>query len=242
MHFILVAYHFNADKQEKWRRFLASFPGATSVVIENADGATSEASSLVQGSNRHFEFSGYLEGMEASSLEEEDPYWVILNDTLFSHHWALGWRHLIARVSLLKDGIYGDYRREPILWDGRPLDLYASWIFMVKGPLVRLKFQVMLKEVLSMFDTPLNFPGYEVYQQRYMRATLWSGYTSILHPAKHAEALQIKKQCIHAEHRLGRTLDNLGWVNRLPGPTYTLVHAVDRWLSFKRRATRLLIG
>lgn len=242
MHFVLVAYHFTPAKQLKWEHFLSFFPGATSVVVENAEGTPTAAVPVLKGSNRHYEFSGYLEGMSASSQAAKDPYWVVLNDTLFSHHWAMGWRHLISQVSRFEDGLYGDYRQEPISWEGRPLTIYASWIFMMKGSQFRSEFQTLLREVLTSFDTPLHFPGYQAYQTGYFRATLFSGYTSVLDPHASSKALEIKTKCIHVEHRLGRILDNLGRVNRLPGLTYTLVHAVDRWLSFKRRATRLIKG
>jgi hypothetical protein len=242
MHFVLVAYNFTTAKQLKWKHFLSSFPGATSVVVENAEGSPTDAESVLKGSNRHYEFSGYLEGMSASCQAEKDPYWVVLNDTLFSHHWAMGWRYIISQVSHFKDGLYGDYRQEPISWEGRPLTIYASWIFMLKGSQFRSEFQTLLREVLTSFDTPLHFPGYKAYQRGYLRATLFSGYTSVVNLYASSKALEIKTKCIHAEHRLGRTLDNLGWVQRLPGRGYSLVHFVDRWLSFKRRASRLLKG
>ena len=232
MHFILVTFGFDDIKQVKWRNFLRAFPAATYDVIENNYEYKHTDKHVHSGSNAQFEFSGYLEGMECARVSTS--MLIILNDTLFSHHFTLGWQRLLQRTLGWKPGIYGDPRIEPISWDGRPLRIYASWMFVLSGFHAQIVFKSELEKVIQSFQKPLQFQDYEAYMNRYLRGSWVSGYTK---PALMQDSREKKRkmQCIHAEHRLGRALDILYGIRNPPSVWYPIVHLADRALSFWRR-------
>jgi hypothetical protein len=237
MHFILVTYGFNRKKQERWKRFLSHFPTSTSLVVENGDFHPHEEFNLIKGSNAQYEFSGYREGLRAVNGLTETT--IVVNDTLFSHHWEWGWAKLTQLALALPSGIYGDYRCEPIFWNGKPLQIFASWYFVLRGSHAQSEFLRYLDDVIESFEVPLHFEGYQEYLAHYLQGNMVHGYTkSQKKPANPSLALKVK--CIYAEHRLGRLLDTSGWVVPFPHWTYRWLHWVDRFLSFRTRTFNVL--
>jgi hypothetical protein len=230
---LLVAYDFSDRKQKLWSTFLnrSGLNESISLVIENAPYDNIHAE---KGSNTYFEFSGYLEGLEkigASDLNEV----FIFNDTLFEHHAISMWANYFQNIKLLRDGIYGDGRIEPVIWDSKPLRILASWHFLLKGKVAIDIFDKTLKEVLLDFDKPLIInEEYKTYRERYLSGTFFNGY-SLSGKLDSKEDIERKIKCIGTEHRLGRALDENSVMIPYSGFRYGLVHLVDRFLSFKRR-------
>ena len=229
----LVAYDFNDRKQKLWNTFLnrSGLNESRSIVIDNAPHDNIHAE---KGSNTYFEFSGYLEGLEKIGSKNLDQVF-IFNDTLFEHHATSMWADYIRNIKPSRDGIYGDSRIEPIIWDSRPLKILASWHFLLKGKVAIDIFYKTLIEALLDFDKPLVINNeYKTYRERYLSGGVFSGY-SLSGKLDLKEDIQRKIKCIDTEHRLGRALDENSVMISYSGYRYILVHLVDRFLSFKRR-------
>jgi hypothetical protein len=230
---VLVAYDFNDRKQKLWNTFLnrSGLNESRSLVIENAPDDNIHAE---KGSNTYFEFSGYLEGLGkigASDLNEV----FIFNDTLFEHHATSMWANYFRNIKLSRDGIYGDGRIEPVIWDSKPMRILASWHFLLKGKVAIDIFDKTLREVLLDFDKPLIISEeYKTYRERYLSGGVFSGY-SLSGKFTSKKDIQRKAKCIDTEHRLGRALDENLVMIPYSGYIYRLLHLVDRFLSFKRR-------
>jgi hypothetical protein len=238
---VLVAYGYSTVKHARFKAFLkgAGLGHEPVFVVENHLNTTCPQLfpthwSYLQGSNQHFEFSGYLEGIEAcKSLRLERVY--IFNDTLFAHHYLPGWAALIRRSSRrLKPGIYGDPRIEPVHLESKPLRIYASWHFALIGKAARVQFEKALGTVLERFDSPIQDPVYQTYLTNYLEGSWLRGYTN---PAllKSEDHLKRKKHCIYTEHRLGRALEEQGLLHPYPSRFYRLVRRMDRLLAVGRR-------
>ena len=133
------------------------------------------------------------------------------------------------------DGVYGDGRIEPILWDSLPLKILASWHFLLNGKDSIRGFKELLKDVLVDFDNPLVIDdSYQLYREKYLSGGIFQGY-SLSGKLNNNEDLLRKKKCIDTEHRLGRALDKAGKMIFYSGFQYHFIHLVDRYLSFSRR-------
>ena len=115
---ILVAYDFDHRKQKLWNVFLkrSGLINSKHIVIDNCP---KENSMATRGSNELYEFSGYLEGLEKVGSKDLDKIF-LFNDTLFEHHANKMWANFFKNASFERDGIYGDGRIEPILWNDKP--------------------------------------------------------------------------------------------------------------------------
>jgi hypothetical protein len=231
---LLVAYGYTEEKRDAWLRFLhqAGFSTEFSVVLDNQ---APVLPGVLPGSNLHYEFSGYREILSHVShhVQPEDQVF-LFNDTLFTHHWVAGWARLIARRRYA-GLIMGDIRHEPVLFEGRPLTILASWHFALRGTEALQLLQSGVEKVLDVFEQPIDETAYQDYLANYLKPRWWRGYTRVLTP----EARLVKEQCIWAEHRLGRYIEQESGLRAYPGNLYPWVHRVDRLLAAKRRIQHL---
>ena len=229
---ILVAYDFDDRKQKLWDAFLkrSGLINSKNIVIDNFP---KENSMAIRGSNEFFEFSGYLEGLEKVGSKGLDKIF-LFNDTLFEHHTNMMWADFLRNIIPGKEGIYGDGRVEPVLWEGLPLKILASWHFLLSGKASIKAFTKILKDVLADFDEPFFIDdAYELYREKYLSGGIFNGY-SLSGKLNKEDSLR-KKKCIDTEHRLGRALDKAGKMIFYSGFQYHFIHLVDRYLSFRRR-------
>ena len=229
---ILVAYDFDHRKQKLWNVFLkrSGLINSKHVVIDNCP---KENSMAPRGSNEFYEFSGYLEGLEKVGSKDLDKIF-LFNDTLFEHHATNMWANFFKNVSFERDGIYGDGRIEPILWNDKPLKILASWHFLLVGKASIKAFTKIQKDVLADFDEPFFIDdAYELYREKFLSGGIFNGY-SLSGKLNKEDSLK-KKRCIDTEHRLGRALDKAGKMIFYSGFQYHFIHLVDRYLSFRRR-------
>ena len=234
---ILVAYDFDDRKQKLWSAFLnrSKLINSKHIVIDNYSNDNVE---IIRGSNEFYEFSGYLQGIETLGLNNFDQIF-IFNDTLFENHAIRMWANFFKNVILEKEGIYGDGRIEPVLWEGLPLKILASWHFLIRGKASITDFRKILKDILVDFKKPLVIDdAYKLYREKYLSGGVFNGYS--LSGKLNKEDLLRKKSCIDAEHRLGRELEKKGKMIFYSGFQYQFIHFMDRYLSFYRRFKSLL--
>ncbi len=234
---ILVAYDFDDRKQMLWDMFLkrSELINSKHIVIDNYPNDNIESK---RGSNEFYEFSGYIEGIEALGSNDLDRIF-LFNDTLFEHHATMMWAYLLKNISPKKDGIFGDGRIEPVLWDGKPLRILASWHFLLKGKSSIRGFKELLEDVLVDFDKPLVIDdAYKAYREIYLSGGIFNGY-SLSGKLNNEDALR-KRRCIDTEHRLGRELEKKGNMIFYSGFQYQFIHLLDRYLSFHRRFKSIL--
>ena len=234
---ILVAYDFDDRKQKLWDAFLkrSKLINSKHTVIDNYSNDNVE---IIRGSNEFYEFSGYLQGIEILGLNDFDQIF-LFNDTLFEHHANKMWANFLKNISLEKDGVYGDGRIEPVLWEGLPLKILASWHFLLNGKASIKAFSKILKEILVDFDKPLVIDeAYKLYREKYMSGGFFNGY-SLSGKLNKEDSLR-KKRCIDTEHRLGRAIEKKGKMIFYSGFRYHFIHLLDRYLSFHRRFKSLL--
>jgi hypothetical protein len=239
---ILVAYRLTEKKCAQWARFLRTFPAHTSVIVVENDLNSPIPVGLhadwtyVRGSNQHFEFSGYREGLAAMGAAEDQV--LLVNDSLFTHHVWNYWTKVL-HTATNQPGISGDPRTEPIDFNGRPLRIYASWLFLIQGREALETFAAGLDHALANFDIPIESPGYRSYLDRYLKGTWLRGHTAP-YSLRDADALRRKKHCIYAEHRLGRYLEDQGSIHPVPSPLYLRVRRMDRLAALRRRILQRL--
>ena len=230
---ILVAYDFDDRKQKLWSAFLkrSKLINSKHIVIDNYSNDNVE---IIRGSNEFYEFSGYLQGIETLGLNNFDQIF-IFNDTLFEHHAIRMWANFFKNVIPENDGVYGDGRIEPVLWDGEPLKILASWHFLLRGKASIKAFSKILKDILVDFDKPLVIDdAYELYREKYLSGGIFNGY-SLSGKLNNEKDLLRKKKCINTEHLLGRELEKKGKMIFYSGFQYQFIHLLDRYLSFYRR-------
>ena len=229
---ILVAYDFDDRKQKLWDAFLkrSGLIHSKNIVIDNCP---KENSMAIRGSNEFYEFSGYIEGLEKVGSKDLDKIF-LFNDTLFEHHANNMWANFFKNIIPGKEGIYGDGRIEPVLWEGSPLKILASWHFLLSGKVSIIDFSKTLKDILVDFDKPLVIDdAYNLYREKYLSGGIFHGYS--LSGKLNKEDSQRKKRCIDTEHRLGRELEKKGKMIFYSGFQYQFIHLLDRYLSFHRR-------
>jgi hypothetical protein len=230
---LLLAYGHSADQDGRWMRFTQQLGrwGQPKLTVDNRPHTVFAD---VQGSNAQFEFSGYLEGLDAL-LAKHGPQSRILvfNDSLFSHHSARRWAEFLKNYEPRRGpGVYGDPRLEPVEVDGRPLRYLASWMFLLEGSAGQDAFRAALQHALTHFDQAPEWPGYrEFLAHYYAPSRRWGGYTQALRP----EDLERKMRCSWAEHRLSLHLQQQHLMFPFEGWAYRSLHTVDRALSAYKR-------
>lgn len=230
---LLLAYGHNADKEGQWMKFtqLLGTWGQPKLVVDNRQNTVVAD---FQGSNRHFEFSGYFEGLNAL-IQQFGPQSriFVLNDSVFSHHSTRRWAQFLNQYIPRKGpGVYGDLRTETIRVHGQPLKYLASWIFLLEGQVGQKAFFDALEYALQHFDQAPDWPGYNEFLEHYYEPSRrWGGYTQALSP----DDLERKVRCSWAEHRLSLHLQQQGMMFPFEGLHYRSIHAVDRALSAIKR-------
>ena len=98
---ILVAYDFDDRKQKLWNAFLkrSSLINSKHLVVDNG---LKENFNVIKGSNEFYEFSAYIEGIDALESKDLDQIF-IFNDTLFEHHATMMWANFLKNISPEKD-------------------------------------------------------------------------------------------------------------------------------------------
>ncbi|MDP4741900.1 MAG: hypothetical protein NWR91_00425 [Schleiferiaceae bacterium] len=230
---LLLAYGHSADQDGRWMRFTQQLGrwGQPKLTIDNRPNTLLAE---VQGSNLHYEFSGYLEGLDALIEKYGTQARIfVFNDSLFSHHSARRWAEFLKDyVPRRGPGVYGDPRLEPVHVDGKPLHHLASWMFLLEGSNGQQAFREALQHALQHFDESPEWPGYsEFLAHYYAPSRRWGGYTQALSP----QDLERKMRCSWAEHRLSLHLQQQGMMYSFTGLRYQGVHAVDRALSAIKR-------
>lgn len=230
---LLLAYGHNADQEGRWVKFthLLGKWGQPRLVVDNRP---NNVLADVQGSNRKFEFSGYLEGLNTLNQKCGPQARIfVFNDSLFSHHSSRRWAQFLNQyVPRSGPGVYGDPRIEPILAHGQPLKYLASWMFLLEGSTGQQAFREALEYALRHFDDSPDWPGYDEFLAHYYAPSRrWGGYTQALS----LEDLERKMRCSWAEHRLSLHLQEQGMMYPFEGLHYQGLHAVDRTLSAIKR-------
>ena len=235
---ILVTYDFDDRKQKLWDAFLkrSELINSNHIVIDNFP---EENDKSIRGSNEFYEFSGYVEGIEALGSNYLDRIF-IFNDTLFEHHANTMWANFVKNIIPGKEGIYGDGIIEPVLWECLPLKILASWHFLLSGKASIKDFSEILKDILVDFDKPLVIDdAYKLYREKYLSGGVFNGY-SLSGKLTNEKDILRKKKCINTEHRLGRELEKKGNMIFYSGFQYQFMHLLDRYLSFHRRFKSIL--
>ena len=230
---LLLAFGHSADQDGRWMRFTQQLGhwGQPKLTVDNRPNTVFAE---VQGSNEHFEFSGYLEGLEAL-LEKHGPQSriFVFNDSLFSHHSARRWAEFLKNyVPEHGPGVYGDPRTESLMVNGSPLRYLASWVFILEGQVGQQAFKDALLQVLKNFNETPTWPGYaEFLDHYYATGRRFGGYTQSLS----GEDRERKLRCSWAEHRLSLLLAEQQMLHPFTGLHYRALHQFDRVLSAYKR-------
>jgi len=232
MQICIVRYGKNRSLVKGLDLLRRQFPKAEITVINNAP---LEADlQEIQGSNLAFEFSGYLELLEN---RPKQGVVILLNDTLFKHHFAGGWvrfiRSFLEVLSTEDKVIYGDIR-----WDGtalveRPNPFLASWLFVIPNEISNEVFRSTLRDVIQM-PIPKMSAEYELFLTEWLVSSgLWKGWQG---SEKDTVTIERKKKCIYWEHQLSANLAKSGVELRSIGEKNRVGYWVLRWVD------RLKIG
>jgi hypothetical protein len=230
---LLLAFGHSADQDGRWMRFTQQLGhwGQPKLTVDNRPNTVFAE---VQGSNEHFEFSGYLEGLEAL-IEKYGPQSriFVFNDSLFSHHSARRWAEFLKNyVPEHGPGVYGDPRTESLMVNGSPLRYLASWVFILEGQVGQQAFKDALLQVLKNFNEAPTWPGYaEFLDHYYATGRRFGGYTQSLS----GEDRERKLRCSWAEHRLSLLLAEQQMLHPFTGLHYRALHQFDRVLSAYKR-------
>lgn len=221
-----------ASQCRQWSK-LCGFQGHQVNVINNFE--RSPAVGEIPGSNVAFEFSGYAQALDM--MQGDGPF-VLLNDSLFRHHWSGGWRymlrHLLAELRpWAQDGrILGDLRRESIEFPEKPSIYWASWIFVMSDRLALERMRAALERVIRE-EWAAASPVYENYIDQWLHQSWWRGGWQG-HPTP--SAIQRKRVSIRREHELSRILlveqglepNNIGFNHPV---LYKITRLVDRAMA-----------
>jgi len=163
----------------------------------------------ISGSNQNFEFSGYIELLDAMSTA--GPY-IIANDTWFKTHNSVLWNRLL-RVFLRKkqhhNCIYGDIRTEESCFSEKPSPYLSSWIFYIPNRDCVIRFRRCLEMAIK--DAKLaNFSSeYVAYVEDWLRPkNRMYGWHINSHEK---EVMERKRLSIYIEHALNVRLINEGF-------------------------------
>lgn len=188
------------------------------------------------GSNRYFEFSGYLEAVDR--FQSEGPF-MIVNDTYFKSHNAVLWNlllHRFLRERDIADCIYGDIRTEVSNFKEKPSPYLSSWIFFIPNRQALQRFRSTLESAIE-DATNANFSTeYLAYVEDWIRPknTLYGWHIQ----SGQEESWERKRLCIYIEHRWNVALLNEGFELRSLGGNQKRLYWVLRMVD--RLQTRLL--
>lgn len=165
-----------------------------------------------QGSNAHFEFSGYLEALD--QMSGPGPF-LLINDTFFYNHatrlWCRAlhhWNQRLVRQPTQEVWILGDVRREKEVFPEKDANFLASWLFYLPN---RASLEVLAACLSQLTTEELPEPsiGYQTYVNRWLQSNgPWRGW----HGQRNEAALARKRRVIRLEHRLSQLLQQGGWM------------------------------
>ena len=189
----------------------------------------------IAGSNQNFEFSGYIELLNA--MNTAGPY-VIANDTWFKTHNSVLWNRLLRvflRKKRLFNCIYGDIRTEVSPFLEKPSPYLSSWIFYIPNRDSLVGFRSCLE--LAIKDAQLaNFtPEYVAYVEDWLQPQnrLYGWHIK----SNEKEVKERKRQSIYIEHALNVRLIQAGFQLVSLGDHHKLLYKIIRLLD--RLQTRL---
>ena len=172
-------------------------------VINNFVGPS--AAGEIPGNNTAYEFSGYAQALDL--MRGHGPF-VLVNDSLFRHHWTNSWRIMLQHLlkdserSMHQGSMLGDLRRESIEFPEKPLTYWASWILYMPDRTALQRLRTALDRVNRADWTP-STPAYDAYVEQWLQRPWWRGGWQG-HPTP--AAIQRKKISIRREHELSRIL------------------------------------
>lgn len=216
-----------ANQCREWSR-LNGFEEDQIFVFNNFVGRMSQHESA--GDNAAYEFSGYALALD--KMQGQGPF-VLINDTLFRHHWKPGWAYLLR--GLLNDPwlwstsgrIVGDLRSESFEFPEKPATYWASWIFVMSDRIALQRMRTALERVIRE-DWSKPSQAYVDYLDQWLNKSWWQGgWQGNPSPA----ALQRKTLSIRREHELSRILLN---------EQALTPYAVGHHQKFLYRVTRLI--
>ena len=219
---LLVAYGWSPAKEARLRAFCQDFvPRDRVLVLRNDQDPTQGSFRELRGSNRYAEFSGYLEGL--AEMPQDGPL-IVANDTLLTHRATSAWKHLLSHPELPNDRIFGDFRLQSL--DEVQLPMLASWLFYLPIGMQRYAFEFVVQVVTDDWGNPPFGPRYQAVVEKYLRGGLLSGW---IHAGRRdPEAIELKRNCIYAEHRLSLLLDELIYTPAAGEPLAVQLQKVNR--------------
>lgn len=242
MNLVLVAYRWNQQKSQALTEWINHLPEVRRIVVVNNHNEASwndSKYSVVFGTNRFAEFSGYQEGLEI--LNDVQTTCLILNDTALAHHSQLLWCSQVAQWNFdSSQSILGDPRHEPIHTEHGPLSYYASWIFWLPTRESIKVFTSALIEVTEKWDDSYSKSrAYRTFINRYLKGSLFHGWKNA--GLSDQKATDLKIRCIWAEHRLSLILKMQGnQIAALSTNQAPILRAIDRFYSFRRRVQNFM--
>lgn len=198
----MVTYGHLEGFENGLNRVQKSFQNAHILVVNNRP--NSAKMSELQGTNTHFEFSGYLQVCEY--FTGSGPF-VIVNDTLFKTHYTAGWLQLLKRaiykLDTKADVVYGDIRWDGKAYSERPHPFLASWLFVLPNVRSLQLFKQSLSAILTE-ETPVGSAEYQRFLHQWIspkgKLNGWHG------GAKDDESRARKERCIRLEHRFSTVM------------------------------------
>lgn len=234
---LLVAYGWSPAKEARLRSFCHGFMRHERVlVLRNDSDPAPSGFRECRGSNRHAEFSGYLEGL--AEMPKEGPL-LIANDTLLTHRATSAWKRLLTQAELPTDRIFGDYRLQDL--GEVQLPMLASWLFYLPSGFQRYAFEFAVQVATNEWDNPPFGAGYQAVVENYLKGGLLSGWIHAGRRGSHD--VDLKRYCIYAEHRLSLLLGEHIYIPAIGEPLAALLQKVnrrDRLIALWRRVVTKL--
>ena len=236
---LFVAYGWSPAKEARLVEFCRGLvPRELVWVVRNDCDPIESRFREHRGSNIHAEFSGYLEGM--AEIPQGRPL-IVANDTLLTHRSTQSWRQLLMHPNLPPDRIFGDFRLQDL--EEVQLPMLASWLFYLHGDTQRAQFEVALKHIAKLWGAPPFGERYQEVVTNYLKGGLLHGW---IHAGRQSpEAVELKRDCIYAEHRLSQLLGDQIYTPEPGHPLTTMLQRVnrsDRFIALWRRLVSKLRG
>jgi hypothetical protein len=165
----------------------------------------------VKGDNSFFEFSGY--SIATTYFKKNGPY-IIVNDTLFTHHIPVFWRWILSnakRVDPDSLSVWGDHRKEKIFFPEKSKIFLASWIFYIPNRKSLAIFQSSLGAAIASADQKVSLPYQRYIDKWLLNSTVFRGWNGCLDNKSYKR----KSLTIKLEHRLSIELSHYGVLKSL---------------------------
>jgi hypothetical protein len=213
------------EQMSQWRSHWKAFYSKLHI-INNQPGDTYGQA----GSNRYFEFSGYLEAIDL--FQTEGPF-ILCNDTWFKTHNMSLWTLLLQRFlrnSPKADDIFGDLRTELSNFIEKPSPYLSSWIFFIPNREILEQFRNCLQNAIREAVVADFSKEYLDYVEDWIRPK--NPFYGWHIQSNQIESIERKRRCIYIEHRWNAWLLKEGFELCSFGSTqkylYGLVRIIDR--------------